>query len=232
MNWALYEIHSTQNTNIDIRISFKLSVFNFIFSRYNVDITTFSLYSVRLSYSCNSTRRKITKYPFSLPLQLCYHQNRRLTKYSVNEQLGCILALNMVPLYWHTECNGKSKIFHRNGYSPRNSSAKLRHQNIWVCRSSQLRQTSCCKWCEHFWHRLCQLQLYLQKIINVVKYLLGSTHLTLRSYHVGFRQRYLIFPISRTLGRLLSVQWFVGSVLWTRVNYDCSMVFKATLNKS
>ena len=36
---------------------------------------------------------------FSLPLQLCYHHNQRLTKDSVNEQLDCILALNVVPLY-------------------------------------------------------------------------------------------------------------------------------------
>ena len=36
---------------------------------------------------------------FSLPLQLCYHHNRRLTKDSVKEQLDCVLALNVVPPY-------------------------------------------------------------------------------------------------------------------------------------
>ena len=79
---------------------------------------------------------------FSLPLQLYYHQNRRLTKDSVNEQLDCILALNVVPPYWHTGCNGKSKIFHRNCYSPWSQpSCTIRADEFAV-----LRQTSCYKY--------------------------------------------------------------------------------------
>ena len=62
------------------------------------------------------------------------------------EQLDCILALNVVPPYWNTGCNGKPKIFHRNCYSPRSISAKLHYQSRWVCLSSQLRQTFSCKY--------------------------------------------------------------------------------------
>ena len=71
-----------------------------------------------------------------------YAVNKRFSQ----EQLDCILALNVVPPYWNTGCNGKPKIFHRNCYSPRSISAKLHYQSRWVCLSSQLRQTFSCKY--------------------------------------------------------------------------------------